>query len=470
MRPEMSPNRTPRTGPAALDRRQALLGAVGGTAAFAAPMLAGGAAALAAPLSAHGLDAAQFGVRPGADNDQSAALQRAIDHAARTRAPLMLAPGLYRAGDLRLRAGSQLFGVRGATRLMLTGGPSLLYAEGADSLTLSGLTLEGGGRSLPQNRGLVHMSATKGIRIADCTVTGAGGNAIALEKCEGSVASNVIVDAADNALFCVDCSALVIAANAIRASGNGGIRVWQSVKRHDGSIVADNTIEDTAARAGGTGQNGNAINVFRAADVIVRNNTIRRAAFSAIRGNAASAIQIIGNNCAELKETAMYAEFDFEGAVIAENVIDTAENGIAVTNFNNGGRLASVHGNLLRNVGVRRPDNSPEGAGVGIGVEAETAVTGNVIENAPNIGIRAGWGPYLRNVSVAGNVIRNAGYGIAVSVVNGAGAATITGNLIDGAKLGAIVGMEWTRAVTGDLTKDGAARYPQLGVAGNQTR
>ena len=74
----------------------------------------------------------------------------------------------------------------------------------------------------------------------------------------------------------------------------------KALKRHDGSLIADNTIEDTNARAGGTGENGNAINVFRAGDVIVRNNIIRRAAFSAIRGNAASSIQIIGNNCAEL--------------------------------------------------------------------------------------------------------------------------------------------------------------------------
>ncbi len=120
---------------------------------------------------------------------------------------------------------------------------------------------------------------------------------------------------------------LVITANTIRNGGNGGIRIWQSVKRHDGSIVADNTIEDIEARAGGTGENGNAINVFRAADVIVRNNIIRRAAYSAIRGNASSNMQIIGNNCAALKETALYAEFDFEGAIVADNVVDTAENG-----------------------------------------------------------------------------------------------------------------------------------------------
>ncbi len=428
------------------------------------------AATLVAPLSMYGVDAAQFGVRPGAPDDQSRALQRAIDEAARTRAPLMLAPGVYRAGGLTLPAGAQLIGVRGATRLVLTNGPSLLSAEGSDTITVSGVTFDGSRQPSPPNRGLLHLTETKNVRIADCTFDNPGGNGITLECCSGHVAANTITGALDNALFCIDNSGLVITANTIRQSGNGGIRVWQSVKRHDGSLIANNTIDDTAARAGGTGENGNAINVFRAANVIVRNNMIRRAAFSAIRGNAASNIQIIGNNCADLKETAMYAEFDFEGAIVADNIIDTAENGIAVTNFNNGGRLATVHGNLLRNVGVRRPDNPPEGAGVGIGVEADTAVTGNVIEDAPNAGIRAGWGPYLRNVAITGNVVRNAGYGIAVSVVRGAGDANISGNVIADARLGAIVGMEWTKAVTGDLAKDGAERFPQLTIADNQAR
>jgi uncharacterized secreted repeat protein (TIGR03808 family) len=163
----------------------------------------------------------------------------------------------------------------------------------------------------------------------------------------------------------------------------------------------------------------------------------------------------------------MYAEFDFEGALIADNVIDGAENGIAVTNFDKGGRLGTVRGNLLRNITMRRPSTPPEWAGVGIGVEAETAVVGNVVENTLFAGIRAGWGPYLRNVSVTGNVVRNAGYGIAVSVAPGAGDAAISGNVIADAKSGAIVGMEWAKAVTGDLSQDGAARYPQLTIANN---
>ena len=35
---------------------------------------------------------------------------------------------------------------------------------------------------------------------------------------------------------------------------------------------------------------------------------------------------------------------------------------------------------------------------------------------------------------------------------------------------GAGVGMDLKRAVTGDLTKDGAARYPQLAISGNRVR
>jgi len=429
-----------------------------------------GAAALSLPISAHGIDAGEFGVRPGAPDDQSRALQRAIDQAARTRAPLILVPGVYRAGDLKLADGAQLLGVRGATRLVLTRGPSLLSSEPGDRITISGLVFDGAGQTLPQNRGLVHLVASKSIRISDCEFSAVGGNAITLERCEGHVTGNSIIGAADNAIFCNDNFGVIISSNTIRDSGNGGIRVWQSAKRHDGSVVADNTIEDTEARAGGTGENGNAINIFRAANVIVRHNVIRRAAFSAIRGNAAANIQIIGNNCASLKETALYSEFDFEGAVVANNVVDTAENGISITNFNNGGRLATVHGNLIRNIGVQRPGTAPEDAGIGIGIEAETAATGNVVEGAAQIGIRAGWGPYLRNVTVSSNVVRNAAIGIAVSVAPKAGDAVISGNVIAGAERGAVVAMEWAKVVSGDLTKDGAARYPHLAIDNNRVR
>ncbi|HEY1473966.1 MAG TPA: TIGR03808 family TAT-translocated repetitive protein [Pseudolabrys sp.] len=443
-----------------VDRRTVLLGSL--AAAFAAPAKA--APAKAAPLSAFGLDAAQFGVRPGVASDQSGALQRAIDQAAHGRVPLMLAPGVYRAGGLTLPAGSSIAGIRGATRLNLTHGPSLLSAEHADAVSLSGLTLDGGGQTLPAGRALVHFDDVKAARIADCEVAGASGNGITLASCDGEVMHNTITGAADNALFCNDSRSLLIAANIIAKSGNGGIRIFQSDKRHDGSLIADNRIEDTGARAGGSGENGNAINVFRAADVIVRGNHIRNAAFSAIRGNSASNIQIIGNSCAALDEVAIYSEFGFEGAIVADNVIDGAETGISIANFNEGGRLATVRGNIVRNLRTRRPGE----AGNGISVEADTVVSGNVIERVPLAGIAVGWGQYLRNVAITGNVVREAGYGVAVSVVANAGIAVISGNVFAGTARGAIVGMEWHKPVTGDLALAGAERYPQLKISGNQ--
>lgn len=33
-----------------------------------------------------------------------------------------------------------------------------------------------------------------------------------------------------------------------------------------------------------------------------------------------------------------------------------------------------------------------------------------------------------------------------------------------------IVGMEWSKVVTGDLSEDGAARYPQIAIANKRTR
>jgi uncharacterized secreted repeat protein (TIGR03808 family) len=282
------------------------------------------------------------------------------------------------------------------------------------------------------------------------------------------VTRSTVTDAADNALFCIDGSKLRIVGNVIAKSGNGGIRVWQSEKRHDGSLVADNRIDDTGAAAGGTGQNGNAINVFRAAGVTVRNNIIRNAAFSAVRGNAASSFEVIGNNCAGLDETAMYAEFDFIGVTFIDNVIDGAENGISVTNFDRGGRLGTVRGNTVRNLRPRRPGSPPTGSGVGISAEADTSVMDNIVENASQAGIQAGWGPYLRDVKVTGNVVRDSRIGVAVSVAANAGRAVIADNQLVRSQRGAIIGMEWHKIATGDLAVAGAERYPQLRIHGNQ--
>jgi uncharacterized secreted repeat protein (TIGR03808 family) len=161
-----------------LDRRHllALTAATAGLGTAATPARA--APPAASPVSALGVDASQFGVRPGSPDDQSRALQRAIDETARTRSPLAIPPGVYRAGNLQLPAGAQLVGARGATKLVLTEGPSLFAATGADHVTLCGLTLDGGKRPLPERRGLVQLESCRSIKIADCEIRGAGRNSI----------------------------------------------------------------------------------------------------------------------------------------------------------------------------------------------------------------------------------------------------------------------------------------------------
>jgi uncharacterized secreted repeat protein (TIGR03808 family) len=109
------------------------------------------------PTAELGVDAAHFGLRPGSPDDQSHVLQRAIEETARTRAPLAVPPGVYRAGNLKLAPGTHLVGTRGATKLVLTQGPSLLSGMAADHVTLSGLTLDGGGRGMAERQGLVQL-------------------------------------------------------------------------------------------------------------------------------------------------------------------------------------------------------------------------------------------------------------------------------------------------------------------------
>ena len=66
----------------------------------------------------------------------------------------------------------------------------------------------------------------------------------------------------------------------------------------------------------------------------VRGNRIRNAAFSAVRGNAASNIQVTNDTCAGLGRSRDLCGVRLRGAVIANNTIDGAAIGIAVTNFN----------------------------------------------------------------------------------------------------------------------------------------
>jgi uncharacterized secreted repeat protein (TIGR03808 family) len=451
--------------------RRYLIGAsaAGATGALAVPTQT---ARAAQSIATFGRDATQYGVRPGSPDDQTRALQRAIDEAARAQVPLALPPGTYATSMLRLQNGTQLVGVRGATRLVFKGGESMFSAEDTNHIGFSGITLDGGAVPLAPRRGLVHCVGGRDIRVTDCEITGSGGGGIWLESVSGEVSGNIITQSATTAIVSFDAQGLAVTRNTILGTNDNGIEILRTTLGDDGTLVADNRIEDIKAGPGGSGEYGNAINAFRAGNVIVRGNRIRNCDYSAVRGNSASNIQIIGNSISDVREVALYSEFSFEGAVVANNTVDGAALGVSICNFNEGGRLAVVQGNIIRNLLPKRPIGTApdDDAGIGIYVEADTTVTGNVIENAPSFGIVAGWGKYLRDVVISDNVIRKAFVGVGVSVAPGAGTALVNNNLISGAPRGAVVGLDHARPITPDLSAEGAPRFAQIVVGTNMIR
>jgi uncharacterized secreted repeat protein (TIGR03808 family) len=411
----------------------------------------GAAAAAARPVNAAEISP---GLVANDGSDQTAALQSAIDAAAEKDVPLVLPPGTFVVSDLRLRAGTRLIGAARATTLAFGGGAAFLTADKADQLVLSGLTFDGGYKPFDAVRGdgLLSLTRSKDVRISDVDIHNSVAIGLSLVECGGRIDGVTISGALDAGLKSLDAQGLDITGNVVTECGNNGILVWRSSPGEDGTTVSANRISKIRNAAGGTGEYGNGINVFRAGSVLVSGNRVADCAYSAVRGNTASNIQIISNSCERLGEVALYAEFGFQGALIANNLVDGAATGISVTNFNERGRLAVIQGNLIRNL-FRREHEKEDKRGEGIGVEADAVVTGNTIENAPTVGIQIGWGPYMRDVAATGNVIRQVRVGISVTGAAGAGKCLIANNLISAAKDGAIREMQFGEMTGPDLVR-----------------
>jgi uncharacterized secreted repeat protein (TIGR03808 family) len=442
-----------------------------GTAAGATLLVSGTAASAAIQIAdlRGSMDASELGLVPNSADDQTALFQRAINRAVEKGRALFLPAGNYPVANLRFPSGTLIVGVPGRTRLMYQGGGGLLAtAEGVSNVSLSGLTFDGGNRTIGDHtEGLLHFVGVRELSMTDCTVSGSAKSGIVLDRCSGRLSQCTVTGAAEAAIRSNEANGLQIVDNVVADCANGGIWVHRWKEGEDGTLVSGNRIERIGAKYGGTGQWGNGINVFRAHGVVISNNRIADCAFSAIRSNTGSNVQIVGNSCLRSGEVAIYSEFSFQGALIANNLIDGGTTGISIANFMDGGRLAVCSGNLIRNLSETGP-YPPEVAGFGIGIaaEADTSITGNVIEGAPRFGLLLGWGPYLRNIVASQNVLRACGTGIAVSVVEGVGSAVISNNVVQGAEKDSIVGYRWLEKATRELndTKD----WSHLSVMGNQ--
>jgi len=406
--------------------------------------------------------ASDFGVVPDLPEDQTAKLQAALMAAADRGLPLMLPAGEILVTGLDF-PGIAIEGIAGRTVLTGTG-----RAFNADGLTIRNVGFRAGrtGADMPA---LLTLDNCPSARIESCSFRDSPQTGLAITSSTVTVSGCAFAGHGDAAIHALDSRGLVISGNRISDCGNAGIRIWRSESGPDGSIVMQNRIETIDWRSGGNGQNGNGINIFRADEVIVADNHIADCAFSAVRLNTTNNTAVTGNVCLDSGEVAIFSEFAFTGSMIANNIVDGAATGISITNLDSGGQLAVCSGNIVRNITPAsrvNPDTNP----VGIVAEAETAITGNTVQNVPGgVGIAAGFGPFLRNVLISGNVISAASLGIGVSVVEEAGAVHVADNIISGPFDYAAVGLRWTEIAETDLFAN-VGLYPHVTVADNVVR
>ena len=457
--------------------RRALLGAglLGG------PLLAADRAAAAVPKSSSAaalsqadttVSATAFEMAPSTDRDQTSALQTAIDHTSAQGLGLTLPPGIFVIGGLLLRPGTRLIGAPGATVLRYSGIGTAITADKAHGLRLEHLTIDGRDRPLDHTRvaALVQLTDCSDATIDGVHITGASANGLHFQRASGRIVNTHVSGAHNAGIWSLDADqstgGLSISDSHVTNCRDNGILIWRGTKGEDGTRIHNVSVARIGNRSGGSGQYGNGINVFRASGVAISNSRFTDCAYSAIRGNAADNIQMLGNHASRIGEVALYAEFGFQGAMIANNIVDDAATGIAVTNFNEGGRLAVVQGNMIRNL-KRREHEPVDKRGEGIAVEADCVVANNVIEGAPTAGLMIGWGAHLRDVVATGNLIRAARIGIAVSGTAGAGKCLIANNLISAATHGAIRAMDHATPIGADLIASPAPKH--ITLTGNVT-
>ncbi len=416
------------------------------------------------------LDVGEHGVRPDLSTDQGRVIQKLLDQASDEDRPVFLPPGRYVVSNIDLPVRTRLLGLSGTATLVFGGGGSFITATGCEVVDIDGVTFDGANRLLDDPfAGLIHARACPRVRIENCSFIGSQAVGLSLEKCGGDVSANRISGAAGlAALYSVEASGMTIRDNTVTDCANGGILVHRWNAGRDDTIISGNRISRIRATEGGTGQHGNGVNLFRAHGCIVSGNHISDCAFSAIRGNSASNALISGNSCFNSGETGIYAEFAFEGSVVDGNIVDGATIGISIANFDKGGRMVVCSDNLVRNLKTDGPYPAEvAGFGIGIFAEADTIVSGNVVEGAPQYGIGMGWGPYLRNVMARGNILRDCGDGISVTVAEGAGPAVISDNIIARPARDAIIGKRWLERASGDLAQHGGEQFPHLTIRDN---
>ncbi len=417
-----------------------------------------------------GINANSMGLQAGSAGDQGKILQKILNKASRNNQAVFIEPGRYKISNLTLPENSRLIGVNGASVFEYTGSDHFIYSENANHVELVGITVDGGLQPVKDySKANIRIANAKHVLIEHCSISNASQSGIEVSGSAGRVSKNRVDTAVGTAGIVGQANTgLMISENVVSECANAGILVYRRERGYDNTIITNNRVKFISAVSGGTGQYGNGINTWQADGVMISNNHVTDCAYSTIRSNSCSNIQITNNTCLRAGETSIYSEFAFQGALISGNIVDGAARGISIANLDHGGRLTVCSNNIVRNVHENVPyADETHVFGTGILAEADIAITGNVIESTSRFGMLLGWGEYLRNVSASNNIIRDTKTGFYVSVVEGTGDVSITNNVINKAKRG-IVGYRWQEAVTGDLVRDGTKQFRNLSITGNR--
>lgn len=398
--------------------------------------------------------------------DLSARLRAAIT----TGAAVSLPAGEISVNGLDLPDGATLKGVPGRTILKLSGAGPLLSAHLARRITLEGLVLDGAAGFIGRDKGLLDFSDVAELSIHGCVIRHSTGHGVSLTRCGGVFAENEISHADDAGFHSLDGLGLNIEGNHIRDCADNGVVLRASAAgRYEGARVRNNSVEDVRNRSGGNGPYGNGVLVWGASGISVARNRIARCAYSAVRNNAGHSVSVLGNDCRDLGEKAMYAEFGAKNATFRDNHIENAGAGIAVANADHGTDGALVSGNTIIGMKPNRPDADfgPDMLWLtGILVEKNAVVSGNHIVGPGWIGVALGG--WRENLRAEANDISDVDYGVVFATGEGTGEAAIVDNRIRARKAGVIAsaGMNFFPE---DLTKPGAKVYPRITLKGNET-
>jgi uncharacterized secreted repeat protein (TIGR03808 family) len=378
------------------------------------------------------LNTADYGMAANSGNDETQRFQAAINDAQAKQLPLFIPGGSYHIGTVDITAPLALYSSAG--RAIFLGisaqAPCINIAPSRSGssigpVRISEITMDGTNSPSRSSRlGLIDASRVNNLTIERCMFRASNVSGINLSQVTGSISGNVVDGAKETSIASRD-STVTIDGNTVTNSGNQGIAVSRSKIGDDHSIVSNNRISNTRANRLGSGAYGNAILVYRAGKVSVTGNKIEASAFSAIRANSGSDIQVIGNETTGNQECAIYIEAPdatdtYNGCTIANNVIYDCGGAINVVNQNYGGRRGIVTGNqIVGAINKRIVDGTYtyETWGTGIAACADVVVCDNIIETCESWGIILDPTNYARAPGVfiaqaANNMLKNCAGGI----------------------------------------------------------